>query len=292
MRNMRSSITVGIAGLLVIGATSVRNIGNVRAADAESSAEEQPAVYVSTNPNVCANFSGLEYRVFVDAPLDNNLCGISFDLDFSGSAPIPVVLPENGVTLGTIDVSQVPYHLEAIWTSRPLEHEPIIRLLYAIEPSIGEFSTYNVTFETTSGESVPGYGMESITCCVDCFDCSVVIFASNRVLVPIGKTTIVPFEWAWSCWSAGGGPLTASDTEGWVVSWEPESAGDDATCGLCVVPIHDGWVEVFVPEGVPDGTTSSLTIDGFESSTEVILETEDVVSVDNSTWGKIKSLYR
>lgn len=292
MRSLRCSRTIGIGGFLVLGATSFGIVGNVGSSEATSSAEEQPSVYVSTNPNVCANFSGLEYRVFVNSPLDDNLGGINFDLDIDGSAPMPVVVPETGVTFRGIDISQVPYHFEATWTSRPLEHEPIFRLVYEIEPSVSLFSPYNVTFETTGGGSLPGYGMGSITCCVDCFNCSLEIFASNHVIVPIGGTTIIPFKWAWYCWTTGGGPITASDTEGWVVTWEPESAGDGPTCGLCIVPAYNGWVEVFVPEGVPVGTTSSMSIVGWESSTEVILEAETTVPVNNSTWGKVKALYR
>lgn len=292
MRNLRCSIRIGMGSLLVLGVTSFGIVWNVSISKAKSSVEEKPSVYVSTDPNVCANFSGLEYRVFVNAPLDNNLSGISFDLDMDGSPPMPVVVPEPGVTFSAMDISHTPYHFEATWTSRPLEHEPIFRLVYGIEPSVNLFSPYSVTFETTSGGSVPGYGMESITCCLDCFDCSLEIFASNHVFVPVGGSTIIPFKWAWYCWYPGGGPITASDTEGWVATWDPEMAGDEPTCGLCIVPVYDGWVEVFVPQGVPVGTMSSMTIVGWQSSTEVVLEADDTIPVNVSTWGKVKALYR
>ena len=283
-----------IFSLVILTVLDVNSIGNMRnpgASDAENSMLEQPSVYFSTTPNLCANFSGLEYWIFVNSPAADNLNGVSFDLDVTGTAPLPLVIPESGVTLGMIDVSEFPYHFEATWTSHSLEHEPIIKLIYSTEPALGEISPYNVVFGSTGGGSVTGYGLSTITCCVDCFVCFFDFFAPDHAFAPVGKTTFIQFEWSWYCWFQGGSDITVTDTEGWVVSWAPESVWDDPNCGFCIIPRYDGWIEVFVPEEVPVGTTSQLTITGENSSTELILEADDVIPVENTTWGKIKKLY-
>ncbi len=280
---------------VVLTADDAKSIGDPvgrNVPHAESGEPLPPAVYFSTLPNTCVNFSGNVYWVYVHSPANDDLNYVSFDIDFEGYgiSPPPLVSPASGVFLGNFDVSDSPYHFEAAWTPRTLEHEQIIKVYYLSDPSVMAMPV-NVVFGTTQGATVPGFGVWSLTCCADLFDCFVSIYAPKHARVLIGETTIIPFQWEWNCWASGGGSLTASDTEGWITSWAPTSAGDYATFGLCIAPRHDGWIEVYVPSGIAAGATSQLTISG-AGYADIILEADDGTPVESTSWGNIKAKYR
>lgn len=86
--------------------------------------------------------------------------------------------------------------------------------------------------------------------------------------------------------------MTVTDTQGWVVSWTPDVAGDVATCGMCFVPSYWGTIEVAVPAGVTPGTTSTMTIEALNNSETMLLVADDTVPVELTTWGAVKALYR
>ena len=286
------SLVVLVVSLSVIGLNLKMQLISYAAPSLEPGSWPLPTIYLSTHPNICANFYGQTYWVYVHSPDDNSLNYVSCDIDVGAVAQSPpLVSPGEGVVLGEVDVSKSPYHIEAAWTPRTLDHEPIIRLYYLTEPALSASPT-NVVFKNTGGVSVPGTGIWTFSCCLDCFTCSVGFFAPTQVSAIIGKTTVIPFNWSWYCWTSGGGPLSASDTEGWILSWAPSSVWDGPTCSLCFVPRYDGWVEVTVPDGIQVGTTSQLTITSGGSTKIITLEAEEEIPTENTTWGKIKAIYR
>jgi hypothetical protein len=119
------------------------------------------------------------------------------------------------------------------------------------------------------------------------------MYVPDHVYATPGATTIVPFQWSWSCYAAGGRYIYASDTQGWVTSWSPPSGADNETCTPCVIPRYDGEVELTIPPGTPEGTTSTVTLstDYYEEVT-FIVEAQQPVQTESTTWGRIKALYR
>jgi hypothetical protein len=258
-------------------------------------APEPPKVYFSTAPNHCYPIEGLEYWIFVHSSDDADFTSISLDLDLQGRNVLPALItPESGVTLDVVDVSSLPFHVEASWTSRPLDNEPIAKVQFFVDPELYDTQRpVNVVFTRGGGATEPGVGVWSWAgCCIDCFPCGLGLSAESIFRVPVVGSATSPFEWWWNCWSAGGVPVTASDSEGWVVSWTPTVAGDIATCGMCFVPLHWGSVEVSVPAGVAPGTTSTLTIAAMENTETVLLVADDTIPVEHTTWGAVKALYR
>lgn len=254
-----------------------------------------PKVYFSTAPNYCYTIEGLEYWIFIHSPDDGDFVGVSLDLDLQGSNVLPALItPESGVTLDNVDVSSPLFHVEASWTTRPLINEPIAKVLFFSDPGLfGTQLPVNVIFERDGGATEAGVGVSSWAgCCVDCFPCGLGLSAASEAVVPVGGSATLPFEWWWNCWSAGSSPVTVSDTEGWVVSWTPDVAGDVATCGMCFVPSYWGSIEIAVPEGVTPGTTSTLTITAMDNSETMLLVADDTVPTEQTTWGKVKALYR
>jgi hypothetical protein len=230
----------------------------------------------------------------VHSPADDGLAGVSLDLDLQGGAIAPpAVIPEPGVTLIDVDVSSPPYHIEAMWTSRPLEHAPIVKLVFAADPGLHGFQTpVNVSFTRGAGGTEPGVGVEAFAgCCIDCTPCSHGLYIEDHVIVPVGGTAVIQFEWDWNCYTYGGHDFTAADTRGWVASWEPAYGFDWTTCGPCFLPRFPGSISVDVPDGTPVGTTSTLTLAGLNNSRTVTLEAADSVPTEATTWGHVKALY-
>ncbi len=253
-----------------------------------------PSVYFSDISNHCFSIAGTEYWIFVHSPDDEALNEVSFELELQGTGiGTPLVIPETGVTLGRIDVSSSPYHIEASWTTRPLGHTPIIRLVYPSEPVwLGFQMPVAVVFRRGAGGEVPGVGVWTWGGGgVDC-GCVVLFYLESQSLIPVGSNTTIPFEWSWICWSVGGGELTVSDTEGWVVSWSPPSVWGNEDCQQCFFIRHPGSIEVLIPPGVQEGTTSTMTLAAFGSYREVTIEAMAPTPVEESTWGAIKSIYR
>jgi hypothetical protein len=255
-----------------------------------------PQAYFSNQSNLCHYITGSEYWLFVHSPSDNNITGLSVDLDLTGTYLffVPVVTPESGVTIDEIDTSTIPYHIEISWTPRALENTPMIKFMYGGDP---EFQGYqipqNVVFDRGDGNTVTGQGVWTFGgCCIDCYPCSVGLISENHVVVPIGSNTVIPFFWEYYCYLAGGFPLEVSDSEGWVTSWTPTSAGDIATCGMCFEPRHQGSISIHVPASVTPGSTNEVTITALNNSRTIILEADSPVPVKVSTWGAIKSLYK
>ena len=277
--------------LVTVVAVSGKKLMNFRNNNSSQFNPEPPSIYISTEENRCLNFEGADHWIYVHSPEDHSLIYVNIDIQIDCIYPsVPLVLPGEGVVVGAIDVSSSPYHIEAAWTPRSLEHEPIIRLRYLGNPMIDAFP-YNITFQNSQGTNVVGTGIWSLSCCADPSGCWVDIAIPSHVYVLVGEQTIIPFQWYWECWATGGGQLNVSDTEGWVVSWAPSHAGGGPTFGLCVVPVYNGWVEVSLPASVPVGTTSQLLISG-PGSASITLEADDGTPVESKTWGEIKSLYR
>ena len=254
-----------------------------------------PSVYFSDGANHCFPIAGTEYWIFVHSPDDEALKEVSFDLELQGTGiGTPLVIPENGVILGAIDVSASPYHIEASWTTRPLDQTPMIRLVYPTQPLWSGFQMpVAVVFRRGDGSEVPGVGVWSFGGgVIDCFPCSFGFFLESHSLIPVGSNTTIPFEWSWYCWTVGGGDLTVSDTEGWVVSWSPPSVGGASSCEQCFEARYPGSIDVLIPPGVPEGTTSTMTLSALSSYRDVTIEAVAPVPVEESTWGAIKSIYR
>jgi hypothetical protein len=256
--------------------------------------EIEPTVYLSDGPNHCITIEGSEFWIFIHSPDDGDFTGISLDLDLSGlSITPPVVYPGTDVILHSFDVSSMPYHFLATWTSRPLEHEPIIRLSFDTDPGLTGFQTpLNVVLIRGIGGTEEGIGLSSFAgCCVDCFPCHHGLYIDDHFLVEIGASTMIPFEWDWNCFNYGGGDITVTDTGGWVVSWTPTYAFDWTMCGPCFMPRFAGSIDVMVPDDIAVGTTSTLTLEGLNNSIIITLEAEDAVATEKTTWGRIKAIY-
>jgi hypothetical protein len=254
----------------------------------------EPTVYFSNSPNLCIFMGGLEYWVFVHSPEDDGFTGVSLDLDLHGTAiTTPSVTAEDGVTLVAADVSAMPYHLEAVWTSRPLDHEPIVKLRFDADPVLGGFQEpMNVELTGGSGGSGTGVGLASFAnCCITCMPCSHGLYVADHVMVPIGGSAQVGFEWDWNCYTYGGNSISVTDTRGWVVSWTPTYAFDVTTCGPCFNPRFPGSIVVTIPEEIAAGTTSTMTLIGLNDSKTIVLEAEDKVPARPTTWGSVKALY-
>lgn len=253
-----------------------------------------PYVYFADAPDHCYPIEGTLYHIYVHSPDDETVASVSFDLNLSGAAITePLIIPEGG-SLDAADLSSLPYHIEASWPQQSLVHKPMLTVSFQSDPQLGGFQyPSNVVFTTTAGTDVTGLGAAAIAgCCLDCFPCSMGIFANDHTLVAAGETTTIPFQWAWYCYTTGGGPLDVTDTQGWVTSWWPPSAGDDETCTVCVIPVYDGSFDVTVPEGTAVGTTSTVTISAVNGGATIVLEVDDTIPVETTTWGRVKSLYQ
>lgn len=283
MHKLLLALVIGSASVLAVGDTPVR----------ASPTPGVPSVYLSPAPNSCLVGSGLEYWIYIHSPDNDGYEGVSFDLELSGGNVLPALItPEAGVTLEVADLWPLPFHIEASWTQRELEHAPILKVEFYVDPLLfGTQTPTNVVFTTTGGGTEVGFGHPSQTQ-AGCEPCGHVFIAEAHVLVPVGASTLIPFQWAWDCFSAGGGALNVTDTEGWALSWTPTFANDVNTCPSCFLPYHDGSIEVALPESAVPGTLSQLIISGVNNSLQVKVEAVAPLPSENKTWGRVKALYR
>lgn len=260
-----------------------------------------PYVYLAQTENYCAELSGNIYYLYVYSPDDADFSGVSFDLDISGTVsatPFISVDAGSGVILQAVDTSSLPYHIELGWTPRALMHEVVATLLFPAPPVWDQGpKTTNVVFTRPGGETVtaqdfqtyPGYPGG----CHNCFLCFQI---EERILVPAGRTTTIPFEWVFMCYSPGGLNILVSDTQGWVTSWNPTGGTGSGYCHACFVEFSPGTIEVAVPLGTPTGVTSSLRLEGnlngYLCPGTATLEVTESVPVEQTTWSAIKALYR
>jgi hypothetical protein len=254
----------------------------------------EPTVYLAHGANACMGISGLEYWIFLHSPADDDFIRINLDLDLQGlSITTPVVIPEAGVTQLSYDVSALPYHFDVVWMQQTLDHVPLIKLQFLSDPNLGGLQTpVNVVLERVSGGTEAGLAMESFAgCCWDCLDCFHSFYMENHFKIPVGASAVIPFEWDWFCHSAGGAYFEAVDTEGWVVSWEPDHGFSWETCGLCYQTRYPGSISVAIPTGVAIGTISTVTLTGADAEAVFIIEALEPVPVENTSWGRIKALY-
>jgi hypothetical protein len=290
---MKRFLSIAALGLLLV--TGVLSAGTVTAPPAANSATTMPTVYFSDSPDLCLAISGSEYWIFVHSPEDDNFNRITFDLETAGIWAIPpIVISEPGVIVGTANVSTSTWRFDLLWSWRVLDRTPIIKLLFVEEPQwMGTQMPTNVVFERSGGDTVRGHGLRtSGGCCADCFPCSVQLYAEDPAFVVVNRATEIPFEWSWFCYALNGGPLTVSDTEGWVSSWTPAQWISDITCGQCFLERHPGMIVVDVPADVTAGATSQLTIAAtMWGSRTITLEAVEPVPVQTSTWGAVKALF-
>lgn len=290
---MRRMLQVFFA--LLCAAAGALHAGEPPSRPSASLYQVYPYVYFADEPDRCYPIEGSLYHIYVHSPDDETVTSVSFDLNLSGaSITEPLVLAEGG-SVDVADLSGLPYHIEASWAQKPLVHEPILTVMFPSDPRLGGFQyPSNVVFTTAAGTEVAGLGRTSMAgCCLDCFPCSFSIFADGHSLVGAGDATSIPFQWQWNCYYPGGGTLDVTDTQGWVTSWWPPSVGDDETCTVCVVPVHGGSFTVSVPDGTPTGTTSTVTISSSAGGgATVVLEVDDTIPVENTTWGAVKALYQ
>ena len=262
---------------------------------------EGPCIYLAQTPNYCAGLSGNTYYLYVYSPDDTVFSGVSLDLDISGTvlAP-PVVSAEagSGVVVQAVDTSSLPYHIELIWSPRALRHENVVSVTFPWPPEWGLGpETTNVLFVRPSGATVPGPNFRTYPGSAGgCHLCHICFSIESPILVPAGRTTTIPFEWVFRCYSPGGLNILVTDTQGWVTSWEPLGGTGPGYCHACFVEYSTGTIDVTVPPAVPEGTTSSLRLEsnlnGYLCPGIATIEVLNPVPVEHKTWGRIKALYR
>ncbi len=288
---MKRWITICLACVLLILAVAFTEAAETLA----GTTPVDPTIYFSSSSNACISSEGTDYWVFLHSPDDDGFTGAAFDLYLVGyNVTQPFVIPETGVTLVGLDVSTSPYHIEVEWTQQPLEHMPLVRLVFDTDPGLeGWQTTANVQLTRSGGGTEPGSGMDSFAgCCIDCFYCYHTFYMEDHFLIPVGTGAEIPFEWTWFCYTYGGAALDVMDTQGWVVSWDPVDAYSWQTCGPCFYTRYPGSIAIAIPAGVEVGTTSAVTLSGMNGLKVFTVEAIDPVPTEKTSWGRIKSLFK
>jgi len=256
-------------------------------------------VYFSEFPAQCAlepsSYAGQTFSVFVLADDLTGVTGLSFrvESDRFDADNVVSVTARPGVTIeGGNIFDGVTLSLDGL----ELHHTAVLDVVLSGHEAYGETWMRDVELVRGSeAEALPDQCTNAQA--FDCFVASPYWEAPDTADAVVGAASALVFLAGLSSGSyPQDGVVHVADEAGWI-----DEAGTypvDVACGRCPWSGTVVTVPVTVPQGVPAGTLDEVTLEMYSfgapvvGSRTVILRAVSSVSTDQTTWGRVKSLYR
>jgi hypothetical protein len=234
------------------------------------------------------------YAVYVLSGDYTDVSGVSFRIDgdlFGPEDVLSVTTPPDVSIVG----GDVFSGIELAFSSRALDHEPVLYMEVSVHDRIGYVVTEDVSI-TRGGVTEPVPDFYNSRQVFDCFGAAPSWDPPDTVDVRVDRDETFSFK---ALVSTNDVPavtmVTATDSEGWIP--EPVEEWIHGSCAWCLWDYTLVTVFVHVPQGVADGTlnpvpfqvTSYFRVIGEKT---VVLRAVDPTDTRETTWGRVKALYQ
>lgn len=255
-------------------------------------------VYVSDRAGAC--FLGLYspvpqvYGVYVDSGDYTDVSGVGFRIggELFGPEQVVSVTTPPDVSIAGGDIFS---GITLTFSSRALAHDPVLFIEVSSVADYGNVVTQNVSITRGGGnEFIPDfYTYREV---VDCFGSAPNWFPPDTVDVVVDQDESFSFK---ALVSTNDIPavtkVIATDANGWIPA--PVDQWVHGSCFWCPWDYTLVTVSVHVPKGTADGTLDpvpfQITSYGYVLDEKtVVLRAVEGVATEETTWGRVKALYR
>lgn len=255
-------------------------------------------VYVAEQPEQCLvsgdSYDGQILTVYVESNEYESVAGVRFRVESLGFGPehVQSLTTPDGMLIASGDISS---GITITFSSRGLHHEPVLYIELAGHYGVPGIWTHDVAVLLAgTWESKPDFYVHGFP--IDCFSTATLWYPPDTVEVVVDRDELFSFK---ALVVQGGYPpngmVSAVDATGWIPA--PVEKWVWAGCGYCPWDFTVVTVPVYVPKGVADGTLNPVTFQMFSfgsviSEKTVVLKARNPDAVEETTWGRVKALYR
>jgi hypothetical protein len=260
---------------------------------------DEPYVYAARYPRTCflsPHLSVQTINIYVASGSVTDVTGVSFRLQTTrfGPADVQSITTPWDVSITSGDIFS---GINLIFSSRHLDHDPVLTIEVSVANNYAEVVTQNVyLYRGSVPEPVaPFVTVSEFAGCV----------GPQPMWYPPAEVELDVDQDDSFCFRAVA-ETNSDETTGWVevidpLGWVPDGFQQQvyAGCGAarCSFNYTAVTVPVHVPSGVPDGTTNVVTVHarvpiGIVAETTITLRAVDPIATRETTWGLIKALYR